>query len=57
MQPRQWTCPRAMERLVLNFYRQPGTALYNTMVSGFDSYFRMAFRKAERPPWWSGLGV
>ena len=29
---------KAGELLVKNFYRHPGTALYLTMVSGFDSY-------------------
>jgi len=45
-------CAKAAEMLVKNFYRHPGTALYLTMVSGFDSYFHMAFKKVERPPWW-----
>ena len=50
---RDSVCARSMEMLVKNFYRHPGTNLYNTMVSGFDSYYRMAFRKADRPPWWT----
>ena len=47
------TCSRSMELLIKNFYRHPGTALYKTMVSGFDSYYRMAFKKGTRPPIWS----
>ena len=46
------TCAKAGELLVKNFYRHPGTALYLTMVSGFDSYMRVAFRKVGRPPIW-----
>ena len=45
-------CSQTMEMLIKNFYRHPGTALYNTMVSGFDSYYRFAFKKVQRPPIW-----
>jgi SAM-dependent methyltransferase len=45
-------CSQTMEMLIKNFYRHPGTALYNTMVSGFDSYYRFAFKKANRLPIW-----
>ena len=45
-------CSQTMEMLIKNFYRHPCTALYNTMVSGFDSYYRFAFKKVQRPPIW-----
>jgi ubiquinone/menaquinone biosynthesis C-methylase UbiE len=45
-------CYKTTEMLVKNFYRHPSTALYNTMVSGFDSYYRFAFQKKQRPPVW-----
>ena len=38
-------CGRTLEMLVKNFYRHPGTALYNTMVTGHDSYCRHVYKK------------
>jgi len=42
---RQATCTKASELLIKNFYRHPGTALFNTMVSGHDSYCRHVYQK------------
>jgi len=39
------TCAHVADRLVKNFYRHPGTALYLKMVSGFDSYMHEAYQK------------
>ena len=30
-----------------------GSDVPGTMVTGFDSYYRMAFRKGDKPPWWT----
>lgn len=30
-------CEKVIDRLLLNFYRHPGTALYLKMVTGYDS--------------------
>ena len=30
-------CQKVIDRLLLNFYRHPGTALYLKMVTGYDS--------------------
>jgi hypothetical protein len=30
-------CEKVVDRLLLNFYRHPGTALYLKMVTGYDS--------------------
>lgn len=38
-------CRKVSERLIANFYRHPGTALYLNMVTGFDSYMHQAWRK------------
>lgn len=40
--PRCW---HVTERLIANFYRHPGTALYLKMVTGYDSYMHQAWRK------------
>ena len=45
---RKSTCGKTLEMLVKNFYRHPGTALYNTMVTGHDSYCRHAYKKHKR---------
>lgn len=37
-------CFRASERLIANFYRHPGTAMYIKMTTGFDSYMHQAWR-------------
>jgi ubiquinone/menaquinone biosynthesis C-methylase UbiE len=42
------TCGEALAMLVKNFYRHPGTALYNTMVNGHDSYMRQVYQKPRR---------
>ena len=38
-------CYHVTERLIANFYRHPGTALYLKMVTGYDSDLRQAWRK------------
>ena len=38
-------CYHVTERLIANFYRHPGTALYLKMVTGYDSYMHQAWRK------------
>ena len=40
-------CAKVTERLIANFYRHPGTALYLKMVTGYDSYMHQAWRKSE----------
>jgi len=40
-------CFMVAERLIANFYRHPGTALYKKMVSGYDSYMHQAWRLKE----------
>jgi SAM-dependent methyltransferase len=40
-------CHKVTERLIANFYRHPGTALYLKMVTGYDSYMHQAWRKGE----------
>jgi len=37
-------CAAVSERLIGNFYRHPGTAMYLKMVSGLDSYMHQAWR-------------
>lgn len=37
-------CHKVGERLIANFYRHPGTALYLKMVTGYDSYMHQAWR-------------
>mmetsp|Transcript_14669 Transcript_14669/g.13172 ORF Transcript_14669/g.13172 Transcript_14669/m.13172 type:complete len:363 (+) Transcript_14669:135-1223(+) len=39
----QWhsTCNRYIKQLLFNFYRNPGTNLFNTMVNGTDSYMQI----------------
>jgi SAM-dependent methyltransferase len=39
------TCGHVVDRLLKNFYRHPGTALYLKMVTGFDSYMHEAYQK------------
>lgn len=36
-------CELVSNRLIANFYRHPGTALYEKMVTGFDSYMHQAW--------------
>ena len=36
-------CHKVGERLIANFYRHPGTALYLKMVTGYDSYMHQAW--------------
>jgi SAM-dependent methyltransferase len=38
-------CALVTDRLIKNFYRHPGTALYLKMVTGFDSYMHEAYQK------------
>lgn len=38
-------CALVCERLLANFARHPGTAMYLKMVSGYDSYMHQAWRK------------
>lgn len=40
-------CAKVTNRLIANFYRHPGTALYLKMVSKYDSYLHQAWRKPE----------
>jgi len=37
-------CHKVGERLIANFYRHPGTALYLKMVTGYDSYMHQAWK-------------
>jgi len=37
-------CRKTIELLIKNFYRHPGTRLYNTMVDGTDSYMNMCHK-------------
>jgi len=37
-------CLKVGERLIANFYRHPGTALYLKMTTGFDSYMHQAWK-------------
>jgi len=37
-------CTKVTNRLIANFYRHPGTALYLKMVTGYDSYMHQAWR-------------
>jgi SAM-dependent methyltransferase len=37
-------CKKVAERLIANFYRHPGTALYLKMTTGFDSYMHQAWK-------------
>jgi len=37
-------CELVSNRLIANFYRHPGTALYIKMVTGFDSYMHQAWQ-------------
>jgi ubiquinone/menaquinone biosynthesis C-methylase UbiE len=37
-------CAQASKRLIANFFRHPGTAMYLKMVSGTDSYMHQAWR-------------
>merc|ERR1711957_794027 len=41
------TCEHVVDRLIKNFYRHPGTALYLKMVSGFDSYMHESYQKPK----------
>lgn len=38
-------CRRVVDRLLKNFYRHPGTALFDRMVTGYDSYMQMVHEK------------
>lgn len=40
-------CHLAAERLIANFYRHPGTAMYIKMTTGFDSYMHQAWRAVK----------
>jgi len=40
-------CHKVGERLIANFYRHPGTALYLKMVTGFDSYMHQAWKVSK----------
>eukprot|EP00929_Paragymnodinium_shiwhaense_P091374 TRINITY_DN5134_c0_g1_i2.p1 TRINITY_DN5134_c0_g1~~TRINITY_DN5134_c0_g1_i2.p1 ORF type:complete len:407 (+),score=111.74 TRINITY_DN5134_c0_g1_i2:96-1316(+) len=37
-------CSKVANRLIANFYRHPGTAMYLKMVSGYDSYMHQAWQ-------------
>jgi SAM-dependent methyltransferase len=39
-------CEIVADRLLKNFYRHPGTALYERMVTGYDSYMHEAYKKS-----------
>jgi len=41
------TCLKVGERLIANFYRHPGTAMYIKMTTGFDSYMHQAWRNVK----------
>lgn len=38
-------CRHVLDRMVKNFYRHPGTNLFKTMVTGYDSYVHMSAQK------------
>lgn len=38
-------CSHVCELLIKNFYRHPGTALYEKMVTGYDSYMHLCNKK------------
>jgi len=40
-------CHKVGERLIANFYRHPGTALYLKMVTGYDSYMHQAWKNVK----------
>jgi SAM-dependent methyltransferase len=40
-------CRKVAERLIANFYRHPGTALYLKMTTGFDSYMHQAWKAVK----------
>ena len=40
-------CLKVGERLIANFYRHPGTAMYIKMTTGFDSYMHQAWRAVK----------
>lgn len=37
-------CHVVTKKLIANFFRHPGTMLYKTMLSGWDSYMQQAWR-------------
>merc|ERR1711963_1275838 len=37
-------CARVTDKMVKNFYRHPGTHMYETMVTGEHSYMHMCYR-------------
>jgi len=41
-------CEKVTNRLIANFYRHPGTALYLKMVTGFDSYMHQTWRITKK---------
>jgi ubiquinone/menaquinone biosynthesis C-methylase UbiE len=41
-------CLKVGERLIANFYRHPGTAMYIKMTTGFDSYMHQAWRAIKK---------
>jgi len=42
-------CGTVVDLLIKNFYRHPGTQLYNKMVSGYDSYMQYCFQSPTLP--------
>ena len=40
-------CARVTNRLIVDFYRHPGTALYLKMVTGYDSYMHQTWRLSK----------
>ena len=38
-------CRHVLDRMVKNFYRHPGTNLFKTMTTGYDSYVHMSAQK------------
>jgi ubiquinone/menaquinone biosynthesis C-methylase UbiE len=42
-------CRHVLDRMVKNFYRHPGTNLFKTMVTGYDSYVHMSASKPLKP--------
>ncbi len=41
-------CRHTVDRLLKNFYRHPGTALFDRMVTGYDSYLQMCHQKVAK---------
>ena len=43
-------CAKVSDMLIKNFYRHPGTTLYQKMVTGYDSYMHLCYQKSKEQP-------